>query len=54
MGIVLSLSPFVFMPKFFGVGVFDRTKFFPNYRYGFVGVAVLGVLWSLLALFRKK
>jgi CubicO group peptidase (beta-lactamase class C family) len=53
-GIVLSLSPFVFMPKLFGVGVFDMAKFFPDYGYGFVGVAVLGVLWSLMALFRKR
>jgi CubicO group peptidase (beta-lactamase class C family) len=53
-GIVLSVLPFVFIPKLFGVGVYDMAKFFPDYGYGFVGVAVLGVLWSLMALFRKR
>jgi hypothetical protein len=53
-GIVLSVLPFVFIPKLFGVGVFDMAKFFPDYGYGFVGVAIFGVLWSLVALIRKR
>jgi CubicO group peptidase (beta-lactamase class C family) len=53
-GIALSVLPFVIVPKLFGVGVFDMAKFFPDYGYGFVGIAVFGVLWALVALVRKR
>lgn len=53
-GIILSVLPLVFIPKLFGIGMFDMAKYFPDYGYGFMGIAVLGVLWSLMALFRKR
>lgn len=53
-GIILSVLPLVFIPKLFGISMFDMAKYFPDYGYGFMGIAVLGVLWSLMALFRKR
>lgn len=53
-GIILSVLPLVFIPKLFGIGMFNMAKYFPDYGYGFMGIAVLGVLWSLMALFRKR
>jgi CubicO group peptidase (beta-lactamase class C family) len=53
-GIVISILPLIFMPKLFSIGMFDMAKYFPDYGYGFMGIAVLGVSWSLIAMFRKR
>ena len=53
-GISLSVLPLVFITKMNGIGILDMAKYSPDYAYGFIAIAVMGVLWSLMALFRKR
>jgi CubicO group peptidase (beta-lactamase class C family) len=53
-GIALSVLPLIFIPKMNGIGIFDMAKYSPDYAYSFMAIAGFGVLWSLIALFRKR
>ena len=51
--IILSVLPVFIIPKINNVTMKAMTHYTPDYAYGFIGIAVLGVLASLFRLFWK-
>jgi CubicO group peptidase (beta-lactamase class C family) len=53
-GIVLSILPLIYVPKMTGIGIFDMSKYSPDFAYSFMAIALFGISWALMALFRKR
>lgn len=53
-GIVLSVSPLIIVPKMNSVSLATMWDYSPDFAFGFMAIAVLGVLWALMALVRGR
>ena len=53
-GIGLSVLPLIIIPKMNAVNLSTMSDYSPDFAYGFIGIAVFGILWALMALVWKR